>query len=1132
VVVQIRLLGGVFAATDGGEPVDVGPAKCQAVLAVLALSAGSPVPVARLVQMVWGEDPPRTAEKTLQSYVARLRKGLGPASIVRAGAAYRLDVDADSVDVARFQRRLASGEVGAALAEWTGAPLAGLAAHGLTGTVDALVEQWLGAVEIDLERRVETDAAAAIGPLTELTANHPFREGLWALLMTALYRVGRQADALAAYHRARRHLVEQLGVEPGPRLRELESLILGHDAQLPVDRARRDSATGIPTGTVTFGCSDVEDSSRLWAMHSHAMAAAMARHDELVRAATERHGGYVFATGGDSFGVAFHRAVDAVSWATELQAATDDEPSRGGVPIRLRIGLHTGETEERGKGYFGPAVVVAARLAAAAHGGQTLVSGVTSALLDGRGLRDLGSYRLDDVVAEQRILQLGDGEHPPLRVADGRRGNLPRRSGRLIGRHDDLAVVADALAASPVVTLVGPGGVGKTRLALAAAAQLSTVERGGGAWLIELAGIASSQDVPRAVADVLGVRESPGGTLASSIVATLRSRRALLVLDNCEHVVGGAAELARAVAEGCPDVRVLATSREGLGLGNGTEQLVVVAPLEPTGPGVELFDERAAAVSASFDPRAARDDVEEICRRLDGVPLAIELAAARTRSMTPAELVQRLDDHLRLLTGGRRTSVGRHRTLRATVQWSYDLLSPAEQVLFQRLSIFTGPFDLPAAEAVASDADLDAVDVDERLDGLVERSMVIVESGPFGRRFRLLETLRQFGAEHLSDSGLTDVVAERHARWCLDQVTGIHERLAGRDEIEGVVRLGELWPNLRAAVDWACATRDPALAQALVRPIAAEVYLRSQNEIGDWAERILAVTPPDDQDLILFGLTWAGRRYMRNMDRDGYERLVRRYGEPDHPMIRFARGFLGADYADMATWGARALTELREQGDDYVADRFELAGMGLTLLLSGRLEEHDALVTALVERYRAQGPPTCLNWALTYLGTSASAQGRDERAWRYFDQAAQVAVPPRTSTMRNPLEARTALRRGNRARAFETLRAFVDELLERDNLYMAKIACVEFINMMAAVERWTAAAIMLDHLETSGAFGDAPVLRANVAGAAREVGLHDVGPLRRRLDDTQALAFMRDELDGLAAEAWRAEIVERRPSGR
>jgi DNA-binding SARP family transcriptional activator len=297
VVVQIRLLGGVIAATDGGEPVDVGPAKCQAVLAVLALSAGSPVPVARLVQMVWGEDPPRTAEKTLQSYVARLRKGLGPASIVRAGAAYRLDVDADSVDVARFQRRLASGEVGAALAEWTGAPLAGLAAHGLTGTVDALVEQWLGAVEIDLERRVETDAAAAIGPLTELTANHPFREGLWALLMTALYRVGRQADALAAYHRARRHLVEQLGVEPGPRLRELESLILGHDAQLPVDRARRDSATGIPTGTVTFGCSDVEDSSRLWAMHSHAMAAAMARHDELVRAATERHGGYVFATG-------------------------------------------------------------------------------------------------------------------------------------------------------------------------------------------------------------------------------------------------------------------------------------------------------------------------------------------------------------------------------------------------------------------------------------------------------------------------------------------------------------------------------------------------------------------------------------------------------------------------------------------------------------------------------------------------------------------------------------------------------------------------------------------------------------------------------------------------------------------
>ena len=254
------------------------------------------------------------------------------------------------------------------------------------------------------------------------------------------------------------------------------------------------------------------------------------------------------------------------------------------------------------------------------------------------------------------------------------------------------------------MTLVGPGGIGKTRLALAAA-QRADVDVRGGAWLIELAGIGSSSEVPRAVAGVLDVKESLGRTLTESIVAALQSRRALLVLDNCEHVIDGAADLAHAIAEGCPNVRILATSREGLGLRD--EQLVAVAPLDPAGPGVELFNERASAASRTFDPSASRDDVEEICRRLDGVPLAIELAAARTGSLSPADLVERLDDRLRLLTGGRRASVERHRTLRATIQWSYDLLTPPQQAMFRCLSIFAGPFDRVAAEAIVADADLD-----------------------------------------------------------------------------------------------------------------------------------------------------------------------------------------------------------------------------------------------------------------------------------------------------------------------------------------------------------------------------------------------------------------------------------------
>jgi predicted ATPase/class 3 adenylate cyclase len=1127
-VVEIRLFGGVRVTGDTGSAADVGPAKCQTVLAALALSAGSAVPVSRLVELVWGPEPPRTAGKTLQSYVTRLRKGVGAGAIDRTGAAYRLDVDPDAVDVVRFQRLLAAGDVEAALATWTGTPLAGLDAPGLAATVDALVEQWLGAVELHLARSVETDPGGAIGPLTGLTADHPFREGLWALLMTALYRVGRQADALAAYRRARHHLVEELGIEPGPRLRELEASILGHDERLRVERSAQGSALGPPTGTVTFGFSDLDDSARLWARHRDQAAAALGRHDQLVRDAAERHGGYVFATGGDSFGVAFHRATDAAGWAGDVQAAMAQEPWPGGAAVRVRIGLHTGETQERARGYFGPAVIVAARLAAAGHGGQTLASGVTAALLDagevaepgaGCDLRDLGTFRLDGVVAEQRILQVGEGDHPPLRTAEGRRGNLPRRQGRLIGRVEELDVVADALAASPVVTLVGPGGIGKTRLALAAAGRAADDLAGesGSAWLIDLAVIASPADVPRAVAAVLDVRETPGRTLTQAIVAALQPRRDLLVLDNCEHVVDGVADLARAVAEGCPQVRVLATSREGLGLGNGHEQLIAVAPLDPARAGVELFTERAAALSPAYDSEASRDDVEEICRRLDGVPLAIELAAARTATLSPAELVARLDDRLRLLTGGRRTSVERHRTMRATIQWSYDLLSGPEQVLFQRLSIFAGPFDLAAAETVAAGTELDAADVDDLLGSLVDRSMVMVESGPFGRRFRLAETMRQYGAEHLSASGQTDLVAGRHARWCLERVDHVGRLLPGNGEFEAVARLGELWPNLRAAVDWACATCDPALARALIRPIVTEIYVRSRSEIGDWAENILALAGPGDDDLVVFGLTWAARRYMRHLDHDGYERLVARYGEPDHPMIRYARGFVYQDHRIMAEAAAPALEALRRAGEDYVADLFEIAGLSFMLVLTGQLEESDAVLAPRVERYRVAGPPTCLNWALTHLATSASLQGRQEEAWRLFDEAARVAVPERTHSLRNPLDARAALRRGDRAGAFRRLGAYVDELLAHENLYLARLGCIEFVNLMAAAGNLAEAAHVIDHLDATGALDGSLPYKAMIADALAEVGAgargHSARPV---LDDREALVYMRDVLVDLA----------------
>ena len=921
---RIALLGGVRAATDDGRPIDIGPAKAQTVLAALALSPGTPLAVPRLVELVWGDAPPRTAEKTLQWHIARLRKGLGSGAIVRVGAAYRLDAAPDTVDVTRFQRHLREGDLTAALAEWGGIPLAGLDAPGLAAAVAGLTEQWLTAVEADLDRRAPSDPRGAIGSLTELTERHPLREGLWATLMTALYQVGRQADALAAFQRARHQLVAQLGVEPGPALHELQARILDHDA-----------------------------------------------------------------------------------------------------------------------GLRGPAAPEPA---------------------------------------------------------------LPLPVGRLIGRDRDLQAVADALTHNPVVTLVGPGGIGKTRLALAAA-HPATAAHGWDGWLIELAEIAAPADVPRAVADTLGVSQRPGHTLTQSIATALRSRSALLVIDNCEHVIDAAARLTQAVLAGCPQVRVLATSRERLGVAG--EQVLAVEPLDPAA-GVELFHARALAADRTYD--AQHGYVEEICRRLDGIPLAIELAAARMVSHRPVDLVAGLSDRLRV-TGGRRTGAARHRTLRAAIQWSYDLLTPAEQTLLQTLSVFTASFDLGAAEAVA-----DARDVDGLLGDLVERSMVTVAFGPSGRRFRLLETMRQFAAEELRAQGNTDLAAGRHARWCLREVTQIHGLLTGPGEIEGVARLADLWANLRAAVAWACAAGDPGLADALVRPVATELPLRGRQEIGGWAEQILAATSAQDHDLRAFWLVWVAERYTQNANPAGYRQVADRYGEPGRPLTDYAHAYAGGDGEALARCLPAAVADLRRQDGQYLAEFLEMTSAG-TLLGVGRFAQVDTSVAALVKRYRSDGPPTLLHWALQTLGYSASFQGRPGDADRYFDEAAHAALPAGTLSATKTTEARSAFRRGERLRAFDLLLSYIDELIDTDNVIAASVVCIEFVTMTAAIDRLAEAAHMLRYLAAANDFG-ALAARTLVAEAARKiaaaVGPGADPPAAPRIDDRAALNYMRGVLVELA----------------
>ena len=1000
--VDIRLLGGVQARAADGSPLDVGPAKCQLVLATLALSVGSAVPVPRLVEAVWGEDPPRTAERTVQSYLARLRGALGAGSIDRRPGSYRLALPADAVDVSRFERLLDAGDLEAALAEWRGEPLAGLEAPGLEAAVIGLTERWLAAVEQDLEARVESEPAACVGRLSALTAAHPFREGLWALLMTALYRVGRQADALAAYRTARDRLAEALGVEPGERLRELEVRILRQDAGLGTGAAiPADAGTepALPTGTVTFGFVDVEGAASHWGRDPTAMAAAMKRHHERVRDLARRHGGHVFTQVGDAYGAVFDVAERAAAWAEALQAAEPHDVS--GQAVLLRIGLHTGEAEQHAGSYFGPAVHLASRLAAVGHGGQTLASAATAGLL-ATPLRDLGRWSLDGAATDLTILQVDPGEHPPLRTADRHRGNLPRRLPRLVGRDEELSRLRTALGAHRLVSLVGPGGIGKTSLALAAAREHATSD----GWLVELATIRSPSDVPRAVAEVLGVTERQGADLVRSITDSLRSRGALLVLDNCEHVVDAAAQLAAAVLMACPDVTVLATSRERLGL---TDERVVTVPRLELDPAVALFVERARALDPTVDGSANRAAIAEICDRLDGIPLAIELAAARTAALGLDDLRERLHRRMRVLDGTRRSGAERHRTLWSAIRWSYDLLAPEERAVFRRLAIFTGPFDLAAAEWVVGGGE--AIEVTNAVGRLAEQSLVTVESGPFGRRFRLLEPIREFGREQLDAAGTTELLAERHARWCWCEVTGVHRLLAGWDEHEGVARLAELWPNLRSAFDWACGTGRLELARALLAPILSEIVVRSANELGDWGERLLAAAPDQDGDSRVLGLYAAAHRYSMTQDPHAYDALAAHYDGPDHVLLQHARAIASEDYAQMVQWAPLAEAELRERGDDHLAERAAI-NVAAAWLNLGELGRADALLEVLIDRYRRQGPPTFLSWTLFLRGYSALFQEDKTTADRCFAEGVEIELPPRTHTPAEPLKARAAFRRG------------------------------------------------------------------------------------------------------------------------
>ncbi len=574
----------------------------------------------------------------------------------------------------------------------------------------------------------------------------------------------------------------------------------------------------LPTGTVTLLLADVEGSTRLWETQPDEMTAALARLNSAVADVVAIHGGVrpVEQGEGDSFVVAFARASDAVACALELQRAPL-------APIRLRIGVHTGQIQLRDEGnYAGPTINRTARLRDLGHGGQTLLSGATEPLVvdwlpADAWVTELGTHELRDLPRPERVVQLCHpdirNEFPPLRTAKTvDTPTLPVQLTSFIGRGTQIADVRTLLADNRLVNLTGAGGAGKTRLAVEIAARIGP-DYPDGVHYVDLAPVTHADVVPVTVARALGLPDQPGRSTMDGVVRVIGERQMLVVLDNCEHLLEPAAALVTQLLGACPALRLLATSREPLGVPG--EVTFLVPSLSLADEAIELFADRARRNRPDFVVTEQNSGtVQEICRRLDGMPLAIELAAARVRALSLDDILGSLHDRFRLLTGGARTAVRRQQTLRASVDWSHTLLTESERTLFRRLAAFLGGFDLDAAQAVAGTTEIERYQVLDQLSLLVDKSLVVAENTSGRTRYHLLETVRQYALEKLGESGEADEVRSRHCEH-FTALAGALDEPARPDYLEHLQRADTEIDNLRAAFGWSLEAGDSETALRL-----------------------------------------------------------------------------------------------------------------------------------------------------------------------------------------------------------------------------------------------------------------------------------------------------------------------------
>ena len=729
----------------------------------------------------------------------------------------------------------------------------------------------------------------------------------------------------------------------------------------------RVSAGDPPSGVVTFLFTDVEGSTRRWESDAAAMRSALAAHDEVLRDAIESHGGFLFSHTGDGVVAAFSSPKSAVDAAVAAQRSLE-------LPVRM--GLATGEAELRDGDYFGTVLNRAARVMAAGHGGQILAAESTAVLLSGVDLLDLGPRRLRDVPTPVGVFQVrAPGlatDFPALRALDTSPGNLRPAATSFIGRESELDKVQAALKTHRLVTLTGVGGVGKTRLATEVAGLLAD-EFPEGVWVFELAAVTDPRAVPDAVAAVLGITQQPGKTVSESVAAALEGRVRLLVIDNCEHVLDAAADLIDAILAQSATVKILATSREGLGVPD--EQVRPVRSLDAAAgiesAAVSLFVERAQGIASGFSMVDGGEAaaITEICQRLDGIPLAIELAASRMASMTAGEMRDRLDHRFRLLVGSRR-GLERHHTLRHAVAWSYDLLDDTEKTVLDRCSVFAGGFDLQSACAVAGSNDLDEYAILEVLDALVRKSLLVADRSSGRTRFSMLETIRQFAEEQLVARGEASEIRAAHSRYFAGRETDILALWDSPEQREAYTCFTAELANLRTAFRWAADNGDLDVAAAIVSYAAILGVMVNNYEPIAWAEELIeparAVNHPRLGHLYVLASQcyWTGRIEEAVGYADAGQTVIGSGGE-----VPFSsEGSLGAVYAVIGQpernveW-CRA--QLARDRDTHTLTRTMLVA---GLAVAGAGEEARAAANGLIDAAEATHNPFALANALYGYG--------------------------------------------------------------------------------------------------------------------------------------------------------------------